>query len=63
MLALQLAFYLTSWGMYRGSSLLLQKDFTVHLPVVKALLSEEFTSLWNLPMDGVSERSVELIFS
>jgi hypothetical protein len=29
-LALQLAFYLASWGMYRGSSGLLWKDYKVH---------------------------------
>lgn len=34
-LSLQLAFYLASWGMYRGSSFLLQKDYKVHIPVVK----------------------------
>jgi hypothetical protein len=28
--SLHLAFYLASWGMYRGSSFLLQKDYTVH---------------------------------
>ncbi len=28
--ALQLGFYLASWGMYRGSSFLLQRDYTVH---------------------------------
>lgn len=32
-LSLQLAFYLASWGMYRGSSFLLQKDYKVHIPV------------------------------
>ena len=29
-LSLQLAFYLASWGMYRGSSFLLQKDYKEH---------------------------------
>ena len=28
--ALQLAFYLASWGMYRGSSILLWKDYKIH---------------------------------
>ena len=28
--ALHLAFYLASWGMYRGSSGLLWKDYTIH---------------------------------
>ena len=36
-LSLQLAFYLASWGMYRGSSFLLQKDYKVHIPVVEEL--------------------------
>lgn len=35
--ALQLAFYLASWGMYRGSCFILQYDYTVHLPVVDYL--------------------------
>lgn len=36
-LALNLAFYLTSWGMYRGSSGLLQKDYKVHIEAVKLI--------------------------
>lgn len=37
--ALQLGFYLASWGMYRGSSFLLNHPYTVHVPVVSALAS------------------------
>lgn len=44
-LSLQLAFYLASRGMYRGSSFLLQKDYKVHIPVVKELLSEKYDAL------------------
>ena len=44
-LALHLAFYLASWGMYRGSSFLLQKDYKVHIPVVKILMEEKYNSL------------------
>ena len=44
-LSLQLAFYLASWGMYRGSSFLLQKDYKVHIPVVKELLNEKYDVL------------------
>lgn len=44
-LSLQLAFYLASWGMYRGSSFLLQKDYKVHIPVVKELLKEKYEPL------------------
>lgn len=44
-LSLQLAFYLASWGMYRGSSFLLQKDYKAHIPVVKELLSKKYDAL------------------
>ena len=44
--ALHLGFYLASWGMYRGSSFLLQHDYTVHLKVVDALAAPRFSELW-----------------
>lgn len=47
-LSLQLAFYLASWGMYRGSSFLLQKDYKVHIPVVKEILKEEYDCLFGI---------------
>ena len=36
--ALNLAFYLASWGMYRGSSFLLQTDYTVHKKSIKIIM-------------------------
>lgn len=36
---LHLAFYLASWGMYRGSSFLLQKDYLIHKEVVEYLIT------------------------
>ncbi len=48
MLSLQLAFYLASWGMYRGSSFLLQKDYKVHIPVVREILKEKYNSLFGI---------------
>ena len=50
--ALQLGFYLASWGMYRGSSFLLQHDYTVHLKVVDALTSPQFGPLWEKEFGG-----------
>lgn len=44
-LSLHLAFYLASWGMYRGSSFLLQKDYKVHIPVVKIIMEERYNPL------------------
>ena len=47
-LSLQLAFYLASWGMYRGSSFLLQKDYKIHAPVVEKLLNKKYDSLMGI---------------
>lgn len=44
---LHLGFYLASWGMYRGSSFLLQKDYLVHGPAVRCILNPAHGSLWN----------------
>jgi hypothetical protein len=40
-LCLNLAFYLASWGMYRGSSGLLWKDYKVHKPVLEVLKNHQ----------------------
>lgn len=47
-LALHLAFYLASWGMYRGSSFLLQKDYKVHIPVVKIIQEKKYNPLFGI---------------
>ena len=47
-LSLQLAFYLASWGMYRGSSFLLQKDYKIHIPVVEELLKDKYDLLFGI---------------
>ncbi len=44
-LSLHLAFYLASWGMYRGSSFLLQRDYKIHTPVVEEILSSDYDVL------------------
>ena len=44
--ALQLGFYLASWGMYRGSSFLLQHAYTAHLGVIAQLAAPRFAMLW-----------------
>ena len=46
-LALHLGFYLASWGMYRGSSYLLQRDYKTHIPVVKMILNKKYKILWD----------------
>lgn len=44
--ALQLGFYLASWGMYRGSTFLLQHAYTVHHGVIDSIVAPEFSVLW-----------------
>ena len=38
---LHMSFYLASWGMYRGSSFLLQKDYLIHKEVVEHILKNK----------------------
>ena len=64
-LSLHLAFYLASWGMYRGSSFLLQKDYKVLLPIVEEILTPEYDCLFGLACadvrnDDVREQLMEL---
>src|SRR4051812_12697232 len=53
--ALQLGFYLASWGMYRGSSFLLWKDYTIHKSAVRLLREKEFRSLWDLDVANLGD--------
>ncbi|CAL65653.1 hypothetical protein [Christiangramia forsetii] len=67
-LALHLGFYLASWGMYRGSSQLLQNDYKVHLEPVNILNSYKHLrcnqnyeiTLFNLPkiLELIKELSI-----
>ena len=43
-LSLHLAFYLASWGMYRGSCGILWKDYTIHMDAVNII--RKFHSLY-----------------
>jgi hypothetical protein len=46
--SLNLAMYLASWGMFRGSTISLQLDYKFYCPIVKVLLNENYNELWNL---------------
>ena len=58
-LSLHLAFYLASWGMYRGSSFLLQKDYKVLSPVVEEVLKPEYDCLFGVACVGLREPEVQ----
>ena len=47
-LCLYLAFYLASWGMYRGSSFLLRWDYKIHEQAVKEILKKEYDVLFGI---------------
>lgn len=57
-LSLHLAFYLASWGMYRGSSFLLQKDYKVLVPIVEKILKPEYDCLFGVACTDVRNRDV-----
>lgn len=57
--ALQLGFYLASWGMYRGSGFLLRHAYTVHRGAVDCLLQPKFSTLWNQEF-GASDEDANL---
>jgi hypothetical protein len=52
--ALQLGFYLASWGMYRNS-FLLRCAYTVHLGAVDCLASPPFKALWAADVGSQSD--------
>lgn len=58
---LHLAFYLASWGMYRGSSFILQKDYTIFKKIVEIILSEKYFQLWDLEQN-IDNKELFLLF-
>jgi len=57
---LQLAFYLASWGMFRGSSFLLQRSSRHFQPLVEWLSTCD-RRLWTIDIDQYSEPDVEML--
>ena len=58
-LSLHLAFYLASWGMYRGSSFLLQKDYKVLVPIAEEILKPDYDCLFGVACVGLREPEVQ----
>lgn len=59
-LALNLSLYLASWGMYRGSSMLLYTDYKIQIPVIKELMSEDYDNLWNINYKDLNDKKIKL---
>lgn len=58
-LTIHLAFYLASWGMYRGSSFLLQKDYKIHEEIVKEILKEDYDDLVAIKFNELQDENLE----
>lgn len=52
-----LAFYLASWGMFRGSSFLLERSATFFKPIIMYLSKECPASVWNIDVNNYSEQN------
>lgn len=59
---LQLGFYLASWGMYRGSTDLLQKSGRALIPVLEYLATADL-ELWTLDVPKYDPESIEKLMS
>jgi len=60
--SLHLAFYLASWGMYRGSAAIRDFDYLVHRPAVEELLKPDYDPLRGASFDELSSRFDTLLW-
>lgn len=59
--ALNLAMYLASWGMYRGSSFLLDYDYKIHIPIIKnIIIRDDVYKFRGAGLDEVKESLFEI---
>ena len=58
---LHLGFYLASWGMYRGSTALLQQSVKRLAPVIAAIAAAP-PAIWSVDADDYSGATVDLVF-
>lgn len=61
MLSIHLSMYLASWGMYRGSSFLLQHDYMYNEKAVKVLLDDKYKKMWYIDWWKLDDKSKENI--
>ena len=57
---LHLSFYLASWGMFRGSSFLLEKSAKFFEPLVRAISSMD-ERIWNVDADKYTDDNIVLL--
>ena len=54
---LQLGFYLASWGMYRGSTFLLQKSVKIFESLIEYIASDE-CDVWDIDVDKYTDKNI-----
>jgi len=59
--SLNLFAYLSSWGMLRGSSFLLQKDYKFHNEIVEIILDPKYDVLQDLDISTVTYKEINLV--
>ena len=57
---LVLGFYLASWGMFRGSSFLLQKSIKHFEPTIRFIATVD-KSVWDIDVDNYNEKTIQTI--
>lgn len=57
---LQLGFYLASWGMYRGSTLLLKRSSRVFIPIVEQIEKLD-RKVWSVDVPAYDQDNIDLI--
>lgn len=57
---LVLGFYLASWGMFRGSSFLLQKSIKHFEPIIRYIATLD-KSVWEIDVDKYDEKNIQTI--
>jgi len=57
---LHLSFYLASWGMFRGSSFLLEKSFKFFEPLIRTISSMD-ENIWNVDADEYTDQNIALL--
>lgn len=53
---LELGYYLASWGMYRGSSFLLQYDCSIFKKIIPIILDKAYDDLWDLSLEKIKDK-------
>lgn len=62
-LAVHLAFYLASWGMYRASSFLLRLDYRIHIDAIRIMMSKDYLNLFNANLYEENEKEyIKMLF-